>query len=107
MICLLTKLSETSTRSSNVTQQPKQYGERGMCGVWWHIGIVNTFRPEGRGFESCYSCHVGTLGKSYTCSFLQHFGVKTQTQCQLLWPGALLKGSCSEKHYRNGQNTIQ
>src|SRR6218665_3556218 len=26
----------------------------------------------------------------------------TPTQCELLWSGALLKGSCCEKFYRNG-----
>src|SRR6218665_3552849 len=35
---------------------------------WRRIGRVNAFQPEGRGFESCSTCHVGTLGKSFTYS---------------------------------------
>jgi len=27
---------------------------------------VDDFQPEGRGFDSCSSRHVGTLGKSFT-----------------------------------------
>ena len=30
----------------------------------------NSFQPEGRGFDSRYSHHVGTLGKSFTYSCL-------------------------------------
>src|SRR6218665_3341039 len=40
----------------------------GLCGVWWRIGRVDVFRPEDRGFES--SCHIETLGKSFTYSCL-------------------------------------
>src|SRR6218665_2727076 len=46
------------------------------CGTWWRIGRVETFRPEGRGLESRSNRHVGTLGKSFTCSCLWRFGVK-------------------------------
>ena len=34
------------------------------------ISRVEAFRPEGRGFESRSSCHVGTLGKSLSRSCL-------------------------------------
>ena len=39
-------------------------------GMWWHIGRIEAFRLEGRGFESRSSHHVGTLGKSLTHSCL-------------------------------------
>jgi len=74
-----------------------------------HTGWVDSCRPKGRGFESRSSRHEETLGKSFTCSCLWRFGVKTQPQCQLMWSGALLKGLCCEKRYRNGYvqyNTI-
>ena len=31
--------------------------------MWWLIGRVDAFRPEGRGFESRSTRHVGTLGR--------------------------------------------
>src|SRR6218665_1993860 len=40
------------------------------CWPWWRIGRVDAFRPDGRGFESRSSRHVGTLGKSFTYSCL-------------------------------------
>ena len=40
------------------------------CGAWWHIGRADAFPPEGRGFESRSSRHIGTLGKSFTYSCL-------------------------------------
>ena len=46
------------------------------CGTWWRIGWVDSFELEGRGFDSCSSHHVGTLGKSLTHSCLWRFGVK-------------------------------
>jgi len=39
-------------------------------GTWWRLGWVDYFQPEGRGFDSRSSRHVGTLGKSFTCSCL-------------------------------------
>ena len=45
-------------------------------GTWWRIGWVDIFQPEGRGFESRSSRHVGTLGKSLTRICLWRFGVK-------------------------------
>ena len=30
--------------------------------AWWRLGRVEAFWPEGRGFESCSSRRVGTLG---------------------------------------------
>src|SRR6218665_39138 len=36
------------------------------CVALWHIGWVDAFRPEGRGFEFRSSRHVGSLGKSFT-----------------------------------------
>ena len=47
------------------------------CGSWWWlIGRFDTFRPKGRSFESRFSRHLGTLEKSFTCSYLWHFGMK-------------------------------
>src|SRR6218665_2952275 len=46
------------------------------CWTWWRIGRVDDFQPEDRGFDSRSSRHVGTLGKSFTCSCLWRFGVK-------------------------------
>ena len=40
------------------------------CGTWWRIGRVDDFQPEGRGFDSRSSRHVGTLGKSFAYSCL-------------------------------------
>src|SRR6218665_2128167 len=37
------------------------------AGAWWHIGRVDAFRPEGRGFESRSSRHIGTLSKLLCC----------------------------------------
>ena len=34
-----------------------------ICGAWWLIGGFVAFRPNGRGFESRSSRHVGTLSK--------------------------------------------
>ena len=43
----------------------------GICrGTWWRIGWGDYSQPEGRGFDSRPSRHVGTLGKSFTCSCL-------------------------------------
>ena len=39
-------------------------------GAWWCIGRVDAFQPQGRGFESRSSCHVGTLGKFFIFSCL-------------------------------------
>jgi len=41
-----------------------------------HLYTFDIFRLKGRGFESRFSCHVGTLGKSFPCSHLLRFGVK-------------------------------
>ena len=38
------------------------------CGTWWRLGCVDSFQPDGRGFDSRSSRHVGTLGKSFTYS---------------------------------------
>src|SRR6218665_1870823 len=46
------------------------------CEAWWLIGRFDTFRPNGCGFESRSSRHVGTLGKSFTRSCLWRFSLK-------------------------------
>ena len=47
-----------------------------LCGTWWRLDWDDDFQPEGRGFDSRSSRHVGTLGKSLTYSCLWRFGVK-------------------------------
>ena len=76
------------------------------CWTWWRIGRVVIFRPEGRGFESRYSRHVGTLGKSLTRSCLWCFGVKLRHNIGAV-SGALLNSSgfegAIEMAWRNGR----
>ena len=43
-----------------------RYNYISICGTWWQIGWVGDFQPEGRGFHSRSSRHVGTLSKSFT-----------------------------------------
>ena len=43
------------------------------CGLWWLCGRFGAMRPEGRGFESHSSRHIGTSGKSFTRSCLWRF----------------------------------
>jgi len=45
-----------------------------ICGMWWRIGWVNDFQPEGCGFDSRYSCHGQVLYLQLPVSF----GVKLQ-----------------------------
>src|SRR6218665_789228 len=61
-------------------------------GTWWRIGRVETFRPEGRGFES----HSSHLGKSLTRSCLCSFGVKLRHSIRAV-SGALLSSSGLEE----------
>src|SRR6218665_1689166 len=42
----------------------------------WRTGRVDAFRPKGHGFDSRFSHHVVTLGKSFTHSCLWRIGVK-------------------------------
>ena len=49
------------------------------CWTWWCIGRVKAFQPEGCGFESCFSRHIGTLGKSLTHSCLWRICMKLRT----------------------------
>ena len=71
------------------------------CGMWWHIGWVYDFQPGGRGFDSCSSHHVGTLGKSFTFSCLCASTPILYSCCsrERLWVVVDLKG-----RYRNGQS---
>ena len=70
-------------------------------GEWWLNGKFDVLRLEDRRFESHSSCHVGTLGKSFTHNWLLHFGELTPTlnQCcsrKRLWVVVDLK-----RCYRN------
>ena len=67
-----------------------------MLGTWWRIGRVEAFQPDGRGFESRSSRHVGTLGKFLTCSCLWRFGVKLPHSFRAV-SAALLSGSGLEE----------
>ena len=53
-----------------------------IYGEWWLSGSLGALRPEGHRFESHSSRHVETLGKSFTCNCLLHFGMLTSTQHQ-------------------------
>src|SRR6218665_46923 len=61
-------------------------------GTWWRFGRVEAFRPEGLGFESRSSSHVGTLGKFFTRRFLCRFGMKLLHSIRAM-SGALLSSS--------------
>ena len=64
--------------------------------TWWRIGWVDSFQPEGRGFDSRSSRLVGTLGKSLTHSCLWRFGVKLRHSIRAV-SGALLSSSGLEE----------
>ena len=72
-------------------------------GTWWRIGWGDYSQPEGRGFDSRSSRHVGTLGKSFTCSCLcARRETPIQYPCcsrERLWVVEDLNG-----RYRNGRN---
>ena len=60
------------------------------------IGRFNAFRPISRGFKPRSSRHVGTLGKSFTRSYLWRFGVKLRHSIRAVlgaplsrWPSGL------------------
>src|SRR6218665_172192 len=62
------------------------------CGTWWLILRFDAFRPKGHGFELRSRRHVGTLGKSFTHSFLWRLGVKLR-RCIRAVSGAPLSNS--------------
>src|SRR6218665_3937785 len=70
--------------------------EARYSGMWWLIVRVDAIRPEGRGFESRSSRHVGTLGKSLTRSCLWRFGVRLRHSIRAV-SGALLSSSGLEE----------
>src|SRR6218665_4218287 len=47
-----------------------------ILGRVWRFGRVDAFRPKDHGFDSRFSRHVGTLGKSFTHSCLWRFRMK-------------------------------
>ena len=67
-----------------------------LAGTWWRIGWVDSFR----GFDSLFSHHVGTLGKSLTHSCLWRFGVKLRHSIRAV-SGALLSRSGLEEVWLN------
>ena len=76
-----------SLRLSNITASQ---------GRVWRIGRVDAFCPKGHGFDSRSSCHVGTLGKFFTHSYLWRFGVKFRHSIRAV-SGALLSSSRFEE----------
>ena len=50
--------------------RPIRYSLWKEGGVWWLNGKFDALLQEGRSFESHFSRHVGTLGKSFTRSCL-------------------------------------
>src|SRR6218665_223397 len=68
---------------------PSMCGGMDGCGTWLHIGLVDNFQPEGRGFDCRSSRPVGTLGKSLSHSCLWRSGVKLRHSIRAV-SGALL-----------------
>src|SRR6218665_245229 len=66
------------------------------CGDWWLIGRFGAFCPKDRGFESLFSRHVGTLGKSFTHSCLWRFGMELRHNIRAV-SGAPLSSSGLEE----------
>src|SRR6218665_2825590 len=50
-----------------------------LVGRVWSIGRVDAFNPKVQEFDSRFSRHVGTLGKSFTHSCLWCFGETSVT----------------------------
>ena len=95
-----------STLLVDTGQCPCFKEEATRCGTWWRIGWFDDFHPDGRGFDSRSSRHVGTLGKSFTRSCLCSSAWNSDRPIQYpwcsrerLWVVEDLKG-----RYRNGQN---
>ena len=74
------------------------------CGTWWRFGRVDASRPEGRGFESHSSRHVGTLGKSFTHSCLWRFGMKLRGTVSVLCQEHFWVVVDLKRRYRNCLN---
>ena len=67
-----------------------------VSGAWWRIGWVDSFQPEGHGFDSCSSRHVGALGKSLSHSCLWRLGMKLRHRIRAV-SGTLLSRSGLEE----------
>ena len=61
----------------------RQSRNRKIIGVW-RIGRVEAFCPKSHGFDSSSSRHVGSMGKSFTHSYLWRFGVKLRHSIRAL-----------------------
>jgi len=72
----------------------------GACAAWWLIGRFVPFVRTVVGSESHCSHHVGTLGKSFTCSCLWRFGVKLRHSIRAV-SGAPLSSSAVEIDWMN------
>ena len=65
---------------------------RGMVAHW----EIRRLSSEGCGFKSCYSRHIGTMGKSFTRSCLWRLGVKLRHSIRAVL-GAPLSSSGPEE----------
>src|SRR6218665_586811 len=69
-----------------------------------HDGALAESMPFDRRFVGPNPALAATLGPwaSPSLTVARSASACKLRQCQLLWSGALLKGSCCEKRYRNG-----
>ena len=70
------------------------YAGIGLSTMWLLVGRV--CRLEGHGFEFRSSRHVGTLGKSFTCSCQWRFGVKPRHSILAVKGGPLSSSGLEE-----------
>ena len=65
----------------------------------FNVGRFVAFRPKVHGFESRSSRHVGTLGKSSTCSCLWRFGMKLRHSIRAVLGAPLSSSGLEEALY--------
>src|SRR6218665_1200074 len=68
--------------------------------------IVDSFQPEGRGFNSRSSRHIGTLGKSLTRGCLWRFGMKLRHSIRAVSGATLISILELRRRYRNSLNEL-
>src|SRR6218665_2058881 len=74
-----------------------------LVGRVWSIGRVDAFHPKVQEFDSRFSRHVGTLGKSFTHSCLWCFG-ETSGTVYVLCQERLRVVVDLKRRYRNSLN---
>ena len=65
-VCLTLAISWSALAKNPALLLSKSIKDLLQNGTWLRIGWIDDFQPQGRGFDSCFSRHVGTLGKSFT-----------------------------------------